>query len=221
IAPEQINLFEAYFNILIAWNQRFNLTRITNRDDVIEKHFLDSLSCFVVYPHLPKKIIDVGSGAGFPGIPLKIFQPDIELTLVETTKKKVDFLEYLVQTLALPNIKIIHGRAEDLGQTSSFREMHDLAVARAVAPLSVLTEYLLPFVKVNGTMLALKSKLANEEIDQAKAALELLGGQIEEKVALTLPFSKLERTLIVIRKVRSTPPRFPRKAGIPTKRPIT
>lgn len=220
LTEPQLTQFQTFYEALIDWNQQVNLTRIEKRDEVITKHFLDSLSCLQAMPQLPPLVIDVGTGAGFPGIPLKIVQPHIALTLVEATGKKVSFLRHMVQVLQLEQVTIVHERAETVGQSAAYRGQFDLALARAVAPLSVLLEYLLPLLKPGGMLMALKGQAVSAEIAQAASALTVLGGQLTKSVSLTLPGSDLARNLILVEKVGPTPKKYPRKPGTPNKRPL-
>lgn len=211
---------DRYYAQLIDWNHQVNLTRIVTRQDVIVKHFLDSLSCLTIISPLPATVIDVGTGAGFPGLVLKIAQPNIQLTLVESTQKKVDFLNHIIQTLGLSHTDVIAGRAEIIGHQAKHRECYHLAIARAVAPLPVLAEYLLPLVQVDGYMLAQKGASADKELDAATQAIDQLGGQHIETKSVSIPNLDATRNLVLIRKVNSTPERYPRRPGIPAKRPI-
>jgi len=220
LSDEQLEQFETYFAVLTDWNRRMNLTRIIERDDVIAKHFLDSLTCLRAVPKLPARVIDVGTGAGFPGVVLKIFQPDIQLTLVESVGKKTTFLQYLAETLALENVTILHARAEDVGRMPAHREKYGLAVARAVAPVRVLAEYLLPLVKTGGVMLAQKGTNPAAEVSAARNAFGILGGKPIQTLAVSVPMLDAARHLVLVRKIKPTPKQYPRKAGTPAKKPI-
>jgi 16S rRNA (guanine527-N7)-methyltransferase len=221
LSPQQAATFERYATELVEWNQRFNLTTITEPAAIQTRHFLDSLSCWLALRTAPPaSLIDVGAGAGFPGLPLKILRPDLQLTLLESTAKKASFLEHIVQVLGLRDVTVLAQRAEDAGQAPAHRERYDWAVARAVAPLPVLAEYLLPFVKVGGRMLAQKAKGAQDEVVAAAGALAKLGGEFEDLISVQVPGLDEERWLVVIRKVAATPPAYPRRAGMPTKRPL-
>jgi 16S rRNA (guanine527-N7)-methyltransferase len=219
--PQQAAAFERYAAELAEWNQRFNLTTITEPAAIQTRHFLDSLSCWLALRSAPPaSLIDVGAGAGFPGLPLKILRPDLQLTLLESTAKKAGFLEHIVQVLGLGDVTVLAQRAEDAGQAPAQRERYDWAVARAVAPLPALAEYLLPFVKVGGRMLAQKAKGAQDEVAAAAAAFAKLGGEFEELISVQVPGLDEERWLVVVRKAAATPPAYPRRAGMPTKRSL-
>lgn len=219
---DQIDAFDLYYRELIDWNARINLTSIVERDQVAVKHFLDSLSLApVLRPLAPTiRLIDIGTGAGFPGIPLKIALPDLRLTLLETTGKKVEFLQHVITQLQLHNATAIQARAEDLAHKADHREQYDVAVARAVANLATLTEYALPFIRVGGLFIAQKGVDVDDEIKQAKRALKELGGCVREIVPVQLPGLE-PRHLIVIEKISATPAKYPRRAGIPARKPLT
>ncbi len=206
-----------YAQEMVVWNQRFNLTAIREATDIRKKHFLDSLSCMQV--DLTGRVIDVGSGAGFPGLVLRILSPDMELCLVESISKKTQFLSHIVQVLGLENVSVITDRAEKLGQDPLYREQYDWAVARALAKLPVLLEYLLPLVKVGGYILAQKGKNAVGEINEAQNALALLGGKVDEVLPVEIPGLE-QRSLVIIKKIAETPEKYPRREGIPGKRPL-
>ena len=217
----QLAAFDRYSQELADWNQRFNLTTITDPAQVRVKHFLDSLSCWIAMRGSPNhRVIDVGSGAGFPGLPLKILQPAMQLTLVESTRKKASFLEHMVQVLDLRNVEIVAKRAEEVGQLREHRESYDWTLARAVAPLAVLAEYLLPLVRVGGFALAQKGRGASKETEVAHNTLEILGGELKELIPITIPELAEERWLVVIKKVVPTPAAYPRRPGMPSKRPL-
>ncbi|MCX7773274.1 MAG: 16S rRNA (guanine(527)-N(7))-methyltransferase RsmG [Clostridia bacterium] len=216
----KMDRFLAYARLLVEWNEKINLTAITDEEGITIKHFLDSLSIFPLMPQGTKTIIDVGTGAGFPGIPLRIAGENLKVTLLDSLDKRVKFLNEVCQTLGLSNISAVHGRAEDFGADKKYRESFDIAVARAVAGLPVLLEYCLPFVKTGGLFIAMKGPDAKEELKESQKALEVLGGEIQEVKAFKLPFSDNERFVIVVRKCRHTPPAYPRKSGKPTKSPI-
>ncbi len=220
LSAAQLKQFEQYFIELSDWNQRVNLTRIIEEDDVIAKHFLDSLSVLRAAPKLPARVIDVGTGAGFPGVVLKIVQPDIQLTLVESVRKKTAFLQHVVETLALKNVTVLHARAEEVGRDWSHRGKYGLAVARALAPLPVLAEYLLPLVKIGGLMVAQKGTNPVDEIAAARNAFGILGGKYIQNIAVDIPNLNAERHLILVKKVKHSPKQYPRKAGTPSKKPI-
>jgi len=206
---------------LLKWNERYNLTAIRDAKSIRTKHFLDSFSCVLAWKESPPKhLIDVGTGAGFPGIPLKILYPSMRLTLVESVGKKAAFCRHAVETLKLEAVEVVAARAEDVGQMSGHREKYDWAVARAVAVLPVLAEYLLPLVQVGGVMLAQKGESGPMETHQAEKALKLLGGLLRQLIPITLPGVAEDRYLVVVDKVAATPPRYPRKPGIPAKKPL-
>ncbi len=218
----QLSAFEDYASELIAWNRRVNLTRIVKPDEIAVRHFLDSLAIRVALPpNSPAfSLIDVGSGAGFPGVPLKIACPEIQLTLLEATSKKVAFLQHLIEVLKLTGVTILAVRAEDAGRQPDLRERYDVAVARAVAALPVLAEYTLPLVKVGGTFIAQKGSDPASEIEAATPALTVLGGQLDRVLPVTIPRLDAPRHLLVINKVKPTPHKYPRRPGMPAKRPI-
>jgi 16S rRNA (guanine527-N7)-methyltransferase len=217
----QVMSLITYEKELLEWNQKFNLTAIRDVESIRTKHFLDSFSCVLAWKaNPPDRLIDVGTGAGFPGIPLKILYPNMELTLVESVGKKAAFCEHIVNVLGLEDVEVIHARAEDLGQDPNLREEYDWAVARAVANLSVLSEYLVPLVKIGGNMLAQKGENAPAEAQSAEKAIELLGGKLEPLIPVNLPGVTDDRYLVVVEKIAGTPPEYPRKPGIPTKLPL-
>ncbi|MFA9378122.1 MAG: 16S rRNA (guanine(527)-N(7))-methyltransferase RsmG [Lachnotalea sp.] len=221
LSEDQINQFISYYELLTEWNSVMNLTTITEFDDVIQKHFIDSLAIVkAVDLNETIKIIDVGTGAGFPGIPLKIAFPHLEIVLLDSLNKKIKFLNEVIDKLQLKNIKAIHGRAEDFSRDIEYREKFDLCVSRAVANLSSLAEYCMPYVKMKGNFISYKSGKIAEELLSSKKAIHVLGGKIEEEVLFSLPNTDIERTFVNIRKMQSTPKLYPRKAGIPTKDPI-
>ena len=219
--PTMLDQAHRYADLLAEANQTISLTAIRSPQDIRRKHFLDSLSCQLVMKDRPRgRVIDVGTGGGFPGLVLKLLYPDIHLTLVDSVAKKTAFLSHIVQELGLEGVEVLTGRAEELGQKAAHRESYDWAVARAVAQLNVLTEYLLPLVKVGGWMLAQKGETAPAELEAAENAILSLGGQTGELIPVTLPGSPEKRYLVVIRKVSPTPDQYPRRVGIPAKRPL-
>ena len=213
---EQIKKFYEYMNLLIEWNEKFNLTAIVEPKEIILKHFIDSLT-IEKYINEGNKIIDVGTGAGFPGIPLSIYKPEIDITLLDSLNKRIIFLQEVIEKLEMKNIEAVHGRAEEFAKNK--REMFDIATSRAVAPLNILLEYLLPFVKIGGTCLCMKGSNI-DEVENSKRALEILGGKIEKIETIKLPESDISRNIIIVRKVKNTPVKYPRKAGIPAKQPL-
>ncbi len=220
LTPAQWTAFQQYADLLHTWNQRFNLTAVRDPDEIWSRHFLDSLTCLRVMRGTPlQRVIDVGTGAGFPGLALKIAQPEMQLTLVESVGKKAEFCAEVVKMLGLENVDIQTARAEELGQRSQHREQYDWAVARAVAPLPILAEYLLPLVKIGGQMLAQKGREAKQETEQAENAFTTLGGELRQVMSVTLPGVD-SRALIVVAKIHHTPDRYPRRVGIPAKRPL-
>ena len=221
ITPVQLAALEAYEVALIDWNSRFNLTAIDDPGKVRVKHFLDSLTCLIVMRDTPmERVVDIGSGAGFPGLPLKIICPAIKLTLVESVGKKVGFCRHVVKNLGLDGVEVIQERAERLGQDTSYREQYDWALARAVAKMPVLVEYLLPLVRVGGNALAMKGESAPAEAHAAESGINLLGGHLQQLVPVTLPGVADERYLVVVDKVAATPATYPRRVGVPAKRPL-
>ncbi len=219
LSNKQINLFEKYKELLIEWNEKINLTAITEEDEIVLKHFIDSLS-IAKYVDKNCKLIDIGTGAGFPGIPIKIFYEDLEVTLLDSLNKRVTFLKDVIGKLELKKIDAIHSRAEECACNAIYREKYDIAVARAVSNLSTLLEYLMPYVKVGGKCICMKGPNINEELNLSKNALRELGGEIEMIENFKLPDSNLERNIIIIKKVKNTDRRYPRKAGIPAKKPL-
>lgn len=221
ITDYQINQLIKYKDILLEWNQKMNLTAIKDEKEVMIKHFLDSLSCLKIdFLKDQGSIIDVGTGAGFPGIPLKIALPNLELTLLDSLKKRIGFLEHVCKETELDNINFVHGRAEDFGQNKDYREKYDYAVSRAVAGLNVLVEYCMPFVKVGGYFICQKGPGLMEELPEANKAIEVLGGEVVDQIEVPLPFSDNTHYILVIKKIRQTPTKYPRKAGKPSKNPI-
>lgn len=221
ITDEQLSAFETYERLLIEWNNRFNLTAIHEPKQIRVKHFLDSLSCVIAFRNTATDyIIDVGTGAGFPGLPLKIICPRIKMTLVESVAKKAGFCEHIIQTINLSQVDILQERAETIASQPDRREKGDWAIARAVAALPVLVEYLLPLVRIGGFALAMKGETGPAEAQSAEHAINILGGRLHQLIPVTLPGVEDERYLVVIEKIAATPERFPRRVGIPAKRPL-
>lgn len=221
LTDRQIEQFLIYYELLTEWNSFMNLTAITEYEDVLKKHFVDSVSLIqAVDVRKELTLIDVGTGAGFPGLALKIAYPELKVTLLDSLQKRIQFLDAVIEKLGLEGIETIHGRAEDFAKPQKLRESFDLCVSRAVANLSTLSEYCLPFVKVGGYFIPYKSEKIAQEKEEAKKALEILGGEFERQVEFMLPSSDIYRNLFVIKKVKETPKKFPRKAGLPAKEPI-
>ena len=215
----QLKQFYNYMNLLIEWNKKINLTAITEPDEIILKHFVDSLTISKYIPD-GTKVVDVGTGAGFPGIPLKIVRQEIDITLLDSLQKRINFLDEVINELNLEKITTVHSRVEDFGKNKEYREKFDIATSRAVANLSTLSEYLLPLVKVGGKVISMKGSLIQEELENSKNAIKILGGQIEKVDEFDLPNSDISRNIVLIDKIKNTPNRYPRKAGEPSKKPL-
>lgn len=221
LLDQQMNQFNDFYEMLVEKNKVMNLTAITEYDEVVLKHFIDSI---VIYKRISEdnveSIMDVGTGAGFPGIPLKILFPEIRLTLLDSLNKRILFLNEVIHNLGLENIECIHGRAEDIGHLPEYREQYDLTVSRAVANLSSLSEYCIPFVRVGGKFISYKSGNIDDELNDAKTSIHLLGSGIEDVEKYTLPDSDMQRSIVVIRKEKKLSNKYPRKAGMPAKQPL-
>jgi 16S rRNA (guanine527-N7)-methyltransferase len=222
LSPVQEESFRVYARELLSWNEQINLTAIREPADMIRKHFLDSLTCTYAWREMepPTSLIDIGTGAGFPGIPLKILMPGLRLTLVESIGKKADFCRHIVDTLQLENVEVITARAEEVGAQDTHREMYDAATARAVAQLNILAEYLLPLVRVGGFAIAQKGNTAPAESQQANRAITILGGVIRPLILVMIPRVEEARYLVVMKKIKPTPAAYPRRVGIPSRKPL-
>ena len=220
LSEVQVKQFERYMELLLEWNEKINLTAITEKNEILVKHFLDSIT-LLLSDKLQQgaSLIDIGAGAGFPSVPVKIARPDLNVTMLDSLNKRVDFLNLVKNELQLTDINAVHARAED-GARTQLRESFDIATARAVANLSVLAEYALPFVKAGGYFIAMKGTAPEEEINAAKPAIKLLGGQIEKVMEIPIPEGDLSHTLVIVKKTGQTPSKYPRKAGKPVKDPI-
>ncbi|GIN86736.1 ribosomal RNA small subunit methyltransferase G [Heyndrickxia sporothermodurans] len=221
LSSKQLHQFNRYFEILVEWNEKMNLTAITERSDVYLKHFFDSITASFYYDfNQPLCICDVGAGAGFPSIPLKICNPEIQISIVDSLQKRITFLEHLAKELELEGTNFYHDRAETFGEKAEHRERYDVVTARAVARMSVLSELCLPLVKQEGVFIAMKAANAKEELAKANKAIQILGGKVEDSFSFTLPFEESERNIIVIKKSKPTPKKYPRKPGTPNKMPL-
>lgn len=224
LSDAQLQQLRLYYNNLVEWNQKMNLTSITDEQDVYEKHFLDSYSLLINVPRETltpgKALLDVGTGAGFPGIPIAIGFPEINVTLMDSLNKRIIFLLDTVNKLQIRNVRCVHGRAEELGKDNNYREQFDVVVSRAVANLNVLNEYCLPFVKTGGLFIAYKSDKVREELEAGNKAAGILGADLIKEFSFYLPETDYRRTLLAYKKTKSTPSRYPRNAGIPSKKPL-
>ena len=216
---EQLQKFYQYMNLLIEWNEKINLTAIVEPKEIILKHFIDSLT-IIKYIEPNKSVIDIGTGAGFPGIPVKIMREDLDITLLDSLNKRIHFLNEVIQKLELKNITAIHARIEEFAKNKQYREAFDVATSRAVANLTTLSEYMLPMVDLKGMAICMKGYEINEEVSKSKNSIKLLGGKIDKIEEFTLPKSDNGRNLILIKKERQTPGKYPRKPGIPSKEPL-
>jgi 16S rRNA (guanine527-N7)-methyltransferase len=219
LKEKQVHQFFSYMKQLLEWNEKINLTAITNPEEVILKHFIDSIT-IVKYIKENAKIVDVGTGAGFPGIPLKIMREDVEVTLLDSLKKRIHFLEEVIKELELVKVRTIHARVEEFAKDKKYREKFDYTTSRAVANLSTLSEYLIPLVKIDGYSIVMKGSQIEEEVQKSKHAISVLGGTIEKIDYFQLPESNIERNILLLRKIKHTPEKYPRKAGTPAKEPI-
>lgn len=222
LTERQLCQFQKYYELLVEWNSFMNLTAITEYEEVLKKHFIDSLSIVKAYDFTKSEIslIDIGTGAGFPGLPIKIAFPNVKITLLDSLQKRIKFLNEVIEQLELTDIDTVHGRAEDYAKPDKLREKYDICVSRAVANLSTLSEYCLPFVNKGGKFISYKSEKLTEELQQAEKAVSVLGGKVNNQVDYMLPSSDIYRNLLIIDKVKPTPKKFPRKAGLPAKEPI-
>ncbi|MGX4598055.1 16S rRNA (guanine(527)-N(7))-methyltransferase RsmG [Faecalimicrobium sp. JNUCC 81] len=221
VNDKMLDNFKIYRDILADWNQHMNLTGIVEEKEVYIKHFLDSISAVKNgYIKNGMSLIDVGTGAGFPGLPLRICLENLEVTLLDSLNKRINFLQEVSKSVGIDNIEYIHGRAEDFGKSEEYREKYDIATARAVAGLPVLMEFCIPFIKVGGHFVCLKGPNANLELEESKSAMEVLGVEFIEKIDVKLPESDLNHNILVFKKVKNTPEKYPRKAGKPSKNPI-
>ena len=221
LSEKQMEQFLQYYELLVEKNKVMNLTAITEFDEVVEKHFLDSVSLTQQLDlHQPLKVLDLGTGAGFPGIPLKIVFPELEITLMDSLNKRVLFLQDVISSLQLENIEAVHGRAEEAARNKKYRESFDLCVSRAVANISTLSEYCLPFVKIGGSFISYKSYTIEDELEDGKKGIDILGGKVKDVYKFTLPDSELQRSFVIIEKEKKTPKAYPRKAGTPSKEPL-
>jgi 16S rRNA (guanine527-N7)-methyltransferase len=221
LSSKQLDQFELYYKELVEWNEKMNLTAITDKEDVYLKHFYDSLSASFTFDFSQDmSIVDVGAGAGFPSLPLKICFPHLKISIVDSLNKRITFLQHLVDELRLENVHLYHDRAESFAQNKEHRQTYDVAMARAVARLNILAELCIPLVKVEGTFIAMKGAKGQEELEEAKTAIHILGGELKEDIPFYLPEDEGERNIILIRKKKTSPKMYPRKAGLPNKQPI-
>lgn len=221
LCQNQIDQFLRYYELLIEWNEKINLTAITEFNEVMKKHFVDSMSLIKAYDvYQNVSLIDIGTGAGFPGLALKIAFPNLKVTLLDSLNKRINFLNLVIEDLGLTDIEAVHGRAEDFAKSDKFRENFDICVSRAVANLSTLSEYCIPFVKKEGFFISYKSEKIIEEYAKAENAIKILGGEVYDQVVFNLPDSDIYRNLFVIKKIKHTSSKYPRKAGLPSKEPL-
>jgi 16S rRNA (guanine527-N7)-methyltransferase len=221
ITGQQINQFLDYERLILEWNQKINITAITESKDIYIKHFIDSA---VVNKYIgnnqPYSLIDVGTGGGFPGIPMKIMDETIKLTLLDSLNKRIAFLQNVSEVLKLKDVRIVHGRAEDYGLNVDFRETYDVATSRAVASINILSEYCLPFVKIGGVFVALKGENIEEELKNGEKAVKLLGGEVSNVIKYVIPGTDIGRSIVIIKKIIATTAKYPRKAGTPSRKPL-
>lgn len=223
LTEEQAEQFLTYADLLVEWNEKMNLTAITEFEDIVWKHFIDSVAVLgseSAAPLMSGHMIDVGTGAGFPGIPLKIMYPHLKVTLLDSLNKRIGFLQEVVRACDLKEVELVHGRAEDFGRNPEYRERYDLCVSRAVANLSTLSEYCIPFMKKGGNFISYKSSDIEEELNNSKKAIKIFGGKITKVENFTLQGSDIPRSMVFMKKVESTPKKYPRKAGTPSKSPL-
>ncbi|ART78478.1 16S rRNA (guanine(527)-N(7))-methyltransferase RsmG [Sutcliffiella horikoshii] len=221
LSSQQLSQFDTYYKLLVEWNEKMNLTAITDEEEVYLKHFYDSITAsFYVDLNQELSLCDVGAGAGFPSIPLKICFPNLKVTIVDSLNKRITFLQNLANELGLKNVHFVHDRAETFGKNADYREKFDLVTARAVARLSVLSELCLPLVKEGGMFVPMKAAAASEELEKGKKALQILGGKLEKVHSFSLPLEESERNILIINKIKSTPKKYPRKPGTPNKQPL-
>ncbi|MCM3618233.1 16S rRNA (guanine(527)-N(7))-methyltransferase RsmG [Sutcliffiella horikoshii] len=221
LSPQQLSQFDTYYRLLVEWNEKMNLTAITDQEEVYLKHFYDSITAsFYVDLQNDLSLCDVGAGAGFPSIPLKICFPNLKVTIVDSLNKRITFLQNLANELGLEDVHFVHDRAETFGKNANYREKFDLVTARAVARLSVLSELCLPLVKEGGMFVPMKAAAASEELEKGKKALQILGGKLEKVHSLSLPLEESERNILIINKIKPTPKKYPRKPGTPNKQPL-
>lgn len=218
---QQMEQFNIYYSLLVEWNKKVNLTAITDKNEVYLKHFFDSISpSFFFDFNKSLSICDIGAGAGFPSIPLLITFPRLKVTIVDSLQKRMLFLDDLLRKLNISNVNLVHGRAEDVGKKQGYRENFDVVMARAVARTNVLAEYCFPLCKISGRFIALKGQFSDDELLEAKNAIHILGGKFEKKYSFHLPIEQSDRTILIMKKIKKTPKTYPRKAGIPVKKPI-
>ncbi|WIV12590.1 16S rRNA (guanine(527)-N(7))-methyltransferase RsmG [Proteiniborus sp. MB09-C3] len=221
ISNDKLEKFKVYKNLLKEWNEKINITAIKDDEEIDIKHFLDSLTIFKSGKITGnKRVIDIGTGGGFPGVPMKILEEGLEVVLLDSLNKRLKFLDEVIKGLGLQNIRTLHERAEDLGNNQEYREKFDIAVSRAVASLNILSEYCLPFVKLNGYFIAMKGSDSIEEIDEAEKAIKILGGKIEDKMDVKIPQSDIIHSLLIIKKISHTPTKYPRQSGKIKKNPL-